>query len=162
MLINISMYFFLLYVIKSHFDSFFGYKNNPSVQSIESDILLYKCSNIKNRILEEDNPVCDEWSEWTNCSKTCDVGIKMRVKMDSKKEHSRECSKITETTLCKLKECSESDNQGNKYETKHYNEEKETKKKILRKYLLIFGIISFINILLLIICIIVSLKKKII
>ncbi|CRG93294.1 thrombospondin-related sporozoite protein, putative [Plasmodium gallinaceum] len=162
MLINISIYFFLLYLFKSHLNSIFGYNDNPSIKFIEPNKLLYDDSVIKNRILKEDNPHCEHWSEWTSCSKTCDVGVKMRVKTSSNKDYFEECSKISETSICLLRKCSESDYEGNEYETKNYEKKKEKKNSILKKYLLIFGIISVVNILLLLICVIVSLKKKII
>ncbi|SBS80083.1 thrombospondin related sporozoite protein, putative [Plasmodium ovale curtisi] len=160
MLISISRYFFFLFLIKSHFNFLFGHNDHSLEKTLQTVTLLSSGSILKSRLLKEENKVhCDTWSEWTACSKTCDVGVKMRVRSSSDKEKSRECSNVTETSVCFIDVCPETPEK-----RAHDKEEREKneKKKIFRKYLLIFTIFSAFSIILLLICVIVSIKKKII
>ncbi|SBS98539.1 thrombospondin related sporozoite protein, putative [Plasmodium malariae] len=161
MMINISRYFFLLYIIKSHLNFYLGLSNHFSEQNVEAHKLLHSNQSVlKNRILKEVNrDHCNSWSEWSACSKTCDVGVKMRVRTSSKKENSADCSKLTETSICFLEACPYSATQ----KERDINEMRQNeKKRALIKYLIIFSIFSGVSILLLLICTVVSIKKKII
>ncbi|GAB64629.1 hypothetical protein PCYB_021990 [Plasmodium cynomolgi strain B] len=115
---------------------------------------------LRNRMLQEEaKPQCDQWTEWSSCSKSCGMGVRLRVRASSKKEHSRECSKITETAVCFMDNCIELKEVRERDEMEQNENERKTVK---RKYLLIFGIFSAINIVILLVCVILSIKKKVI
>ncbi|GAW79134.1 hypothetical protein, conserved [Plasmodium gonderi] len=158
MLINICRSLFLFCLINTHLNLFLGQDKD----SLELSHATYRAKNndyvLRNRMLQEVKAECDQWSEWSECSKSCGVGVKMRVRTSSRKEHSNECSKIAETTICFLKDCEES----KESRERDANEEKENKKKkVLQKYILIFSIFSGINIVILLVCLVISIKKKI-
>ncbi|ETW63996.1 hypothetical protein PFMC_00020 [Plasmodium falciparum CAMP/Malaysia] len=94
---------------------------------------------INNRLLNE-HAHCDAWSEWSACSKTCDYGIKIRVKISTDQTKSKACSNITESTICHEHICPRTFEEAE--ETYLHNKEKEKKKKFRTTYILIFTIFS--------------------
>lgn len=73
---------------------------------------------------------------------------------------SKACSNITESTICHEHICPRTFEEAE--ETYLHNKEKEKKKKFRTTYILIFTIFSVVNIVVLLICVILSIKKKII
>ncbi|SOV73572.1 thrombospondin-related sporozoite protein [Plasmodium sp. gorilla clade G3] len=163
MLMRITRYFFLLYLIKAHLDFFSRYGTRFRRSTLETYInnsnVTYNKSAINNRFLNE-HAHCDEWSEWSACSKTCDYGIKIRVKISTNQKKSKACSNITESTICHEQICPKTFEEAE--ETYLQKKEKEQKKKFRTTYILIFTIFSVVNIIVLLICVILSIKKKII
>ncbi|CDO62139.1 sporozoite stage TSP1 domain protein, S21 [Plasmodium reichenowi] len=163
MLMKISRYFFLLYLIKAHLDFFLRYRTrfprSPLETYIDNSDVRYNKSFINNRLLNE-HAHCDAWSEWSACSKTCDYGIKIRVKISTDPEKSKACSNITESTICHEHICPRTFEEAD--ETYLQNKENEKKRKFRTTYILIFTIFSVLNIVVLLICVILSIKKKII
>ncbi|SPJ08133.1 thrombospondin-related sporozoite protein [Plasmodium sp. DRC-Itaito] len=164
MLMRISRYFFLLYLIKAHLDFFSRYNRTRFARStletyIDNCDVAYNKNVINNRLLNE-HVHCDTWSEWSACSKTCDYGIKIRVKISTDQAKSKECSNITESTICHEHVCPRTFEEAE--ETYLQNIEKEKKKNFRITYILIFTIFSVVNIIVLLICVILSIKKKII
>ncbi|KYO03686.1 thrombospondin-related sporozoite protein [Plasmodium gaboni] len=163
MLMRISRYFFLLYLIKAHLDSFSRYGTRFRESTLETYIdsgdVTYNNFIINKRLLKEHSH-CDAWSEWSACSKTCDYGVKIRVRISTDEKKSQGCQNITESTICHIQICPETYEEAEK--TYLHNKENEQKKKLKTKYILIFTIFSVINIIVLLICLILSIKKKII
>ncbi|CDU16119.1 thrombospondin related sporozoite protein, putative [Plasmodium yoelii] len=174
MFITISRYLFLLFLIKSCLNIFPQYNdtflepgphqnkiiNNQALnnQALNNQALNNRALN--GRVLNE-NVLnnCDGWTEWSQCSKTCDIGIKMRVRISSNPIYSLLCSKYTETSVCFIQECPDHSEMRNRDERE---KRKNKKKKMLSKYVTIFCVFSVINIIILIVCAILSIKKKII
>ncbi|SCL96555.1 thrombospondin related sporozoite protein, putative [Plasmodium chabaudi chabaudi] len=159
MFITISRYLFLLFLIKSclhlfpqHNDTFF--ERGPQPNKIGNNQIFNR------RILDgSELNDCDRWSEWSPCSKTCDIGIKIRARISNNPIHSLFCSKFTESSVCFMQECPESSERRSRDERE---KRKNKKSKMLTKYLIIFCVFSAANIIILLICAIISIKKKLI
>ncbi|CAI7717952.1 thrombospondin related sporozoite protein, putative [Plasmodium vivax] len=156
---NILKSFFLFCLINAHLNFFFGQDNHSLGGHLATDRTAHNDSALRNRMLQEEKPHCDQWTEWSECSKSCDIGVKLRVRSSSQKEYSRECSNITETTVCFLNNCSDSKETRERDEKEQRENEKNSAK---RKYLLILSIFSAINVVILLVCVIMSIKKKVI
>ncbi|CAA9986361.1 thrombospondin related sporozoite protein, putative [Plasmodium knowlesi strain H] len=151
--------FFLLCLISAHLNFFFGQDNHSLGGHLTTDRIAHNEPALRNRMLQEAKPYCDQWTEWSDCSKSCGMGVKMRVRTSSQKEHSRECSNIKETAVCFNDNCAELMGARERDEKEQReNEIRNTR----RKYLLIFGIFSAINIVILLVCVIMSIKRKVI
>ncbi|KJP89215.1 hypothetical protein AK88_01093 [Plasmodium fragile] len=152
--------FFLFFLINAHLNLFFRQDNYSLGGHLAKERTAHNDPALLNRMLQEEaKPQCDQWTEWSNCSKSCGMGVKLRVRSSSKKEHSRECSNIKETTVCFMDNCADLK------ETRERDEkdQRENEKNIVRrKYLLIFGIFSAMNVIILLVCVIMSIKKKVI
>ncbi|ANQ05932.1 Uncharacterized protein PCOAH_00003000 [Plasmodium coatneyi] len=152
--------FFLFCFIKAHLNFFFGQDNHFLGGHLVTDRTAHNDVALRNRMLQEEaKPYCDQWTEWSNCSKSCGMGVKMRVRTSSQKEHSRECSNIKETAVCFMDNCAELMDTRERDEKEQRENEKTSAR---RKYLLIFGIFSAINVVILLVCVILSIKKKVI
>ncbi|CAD2096468.1 thrombospondin related sporozoite protein, putative [Plasmodium vinckei] len=159
MFITISRYLFLLFLIKSCLHLFPQY-NDTFLERGTQPNKIGNNQALNRRVLNgSELSDCDQWTDWSPCSKTCDIGVKIRTRISSNPIHSLFCSKFTETSVCFLRECPDSSERRDRDERE---KRKNKKKRMLTKYVTIFCVFSVINIIILLICAIISIKKKII
>ncbi|EUD65312.1 hypothetical protein C922_04255 [Plasmodium inui San Antonio 1] len=152
--------FLLFCLISAHLNFVFRKDKHSLGGHLATDRTPNNDPPLRNRMLQEEaKPYCDQWTEWSNCSKTCGMGVKLRVRTSSKKEHSRECSNITESAVCLMDNCIELLDARERDEKEVKENEKNRSR---RKYLLIFSLFSGINVVILLVCVIMSIKKKVI
>ncbi|KEG00656.1 thrombospondin related sporozoite protein, putative [Plasmodium vinckei vinckei] len=139
MFITISRYLFLLFLIKSYLH-LFPQHNETFLERGSQPNKIRNNQPLNSRMLNgSELNDCDQWTDWSPCSKTCDIGIKIRTKYSSNPIHSLFCSKFTETSVCFERECPESaERQRRDEKEKRQNK----KKKMLTKYVTIFCVFS--------------------
>ncbi|SCM15242.1 thrombospondin related sporozoite protein [Plasmodium berghei] len=141
MFITISRYLFLLFLIKSCLNIFPQY-NDTFLESGPQQNKIRNNQTLNRRILNENElRNCDKWTEWSQCSKTCDIGIKIRARVSSNPIHSLFCSKFTETSVCFIQECPDnSEGRSRDEKEKIKNKKNRMLKNYINKFLFILEI----------------------